>query len=148
MASTPDSIKTLVSECRDTDDCCPGGPSACRLDAARAAADSPCEHSWEYNKPAHASASVRICSLCHKIDGEDLMRTLNEYAMEQMALLKQKPTTLVYAWSDDQTFSVVDKGGIPDSGRKRALLRGLLNYALSQLERYEMGGGMIAVARD
>ncbi|MEV6547991.1 hypothetical protein AB0M57_04685 [Streptomyces sp. NPDC051597] len=31
-----DPIAPLVQECRDTDDCCPGGPSACRLDAARA----------------------------------------------------------------------------------------------------------------
>jgi hypothetical protein len=105
------------------------------------AAESLCEHSWAYNKPAHASASVRICSLCHKIDGEDLMRTLNEYALEQMSLLKQKPTTLVYAWSDGQTLSVVDEvGGIPDSGRERAVLRGLLGYALSQLDHYEIAG--------
>lgn len=41
-----------------------------------------CEHAWEYNKPAHASASVRICRLCHTIDGEDLMQTLDEYAHE------------------------------------------------------------------
>jgi hypothetical protein len=53
-------------------------------------ADALCEHAWGYNKPAHASASVRICSLCHVIDGEDLMRTLNEYALEQMTHLKQK----------------------------------------------------------
>jgi hypothetical protein len=26
----------LVQGCRDTDDCCPGAPEACRLDAARA----------------------------------------------------------------------------------------------------------------
>ncbi|MDX2757893.1 hypothetical protein [Streptomyces europaeiscabiei] len=105
------------------------------------AAESLCEHSWAYNKPAHASASVRICSLCHTIDGEDLMRTLNEYALKQMERLKQKPTTLLYAWSDGQTFSVVDQvGGIPDSGRERAVLRGLLSYALSQLDQYEMAG--------
>ncbi|MCX5598437.1 hypothetical protein OOK29_09830 [Streptomyces phaeochromogenes] len=108
-----------------------------------------CEHSWQYNKPAHANASVRICSLCHTIDGEDLMRTLNEYAMEQMTLLKQKPTTLLYAWSDGQRLSVVDQpGGIPDSGRERALLRGLLGYALTQLDHYEMAGPMLAVAHD
>jgi hypothetical protein len=45
--------------------------------------DNPCEHAWQYNKPAHASASVRICSLCHTIDGEELMRTLDEYAEER-----------------------------------------------------------------
>lgn len=113
------------------------------------AAESLCEHSWSHNKPAHASASVRICSLCHKIDGEDLMRTLNEYAFEQMKRLKQKPTTLTYAWSDGQTFSVIDQpGGIPDSGRERAVLRGLLGYALSQLDQYEMAGGMVAVPCD
>lgn len=113
------------------------------------AAESLCEHSWSYNKPAHASASVRICSLCHKIDGEDLMRTLDEYALEQMERLKQKPTTLTYAWSDGRTFGVVDQpGGIPDSGRERALLRGLLGYAMSQLDQYEISGGMLAVAHD
>lgn len=112
------------------------------------AAQDLCEHNWQYNKPAHATASVRICGFCHAIDGEDLMRTLNEYTQEQMALLKQKPTTIVYAWSDDQTFSVVDKGGIPDSGRERALLRGLLGYALAQFDQYEISGGMIAVAHD
>lgn len=42
-----------------------------------------CEHNWQYNKPARATASVRICATCHTIDGEDLMRTLNEYAHEQ-----------------------------------------------------------------
>lgn len=78
------------------------------------AATSLCEHAWQYIKPAHASASVRICSLCHEIDGEDLMRTLDEYALEQMARLKQKPVTLLYAWSDGETFSYVDQpGGIP-----------------------------------
>lgn len=98
------------------------------------AADSLCEHAWGYNKPANASASVRICSFCHKIDGEDLMRTLNEYA----AAYKQKPTTLVYAWSDGQTLSVVDQtGGIPDSARERALLRALLTHALAQVDQYE-----------
>jgi hypothetical protein len=113
------------------------------------ATENLCEHAWGYNKPAHASASVRICSLCHAIDGEDLMRTLNEYAFDQMERLKQRPTTLTYAWSDGQTFSVVDQlGGIPDSARERALLRGLLGYALAQLDQYEITGGMVAVAHD
>ena len=103
------------------------------------AAENLCEHAWSYNKPAHATASIRICSLCHTIDGEDLMRTLNECTQEQMSLLKQKPTTLVYAWSDGQTFSIIDQpGGIPDNARERALLRGLLAYATTQLDRYEM----------
>ena len=102
------------------------------------AAESLCEHSWSYNKPAHANASVRICGLCHKIDGEDLTRTLNEYAEEQMARLKQQPTTLLYAHSDGQTFSYVDlPGGIPDSARERALLRGLLKHALKSLDERE-----------
>lgn len=105
------------------------------------AAQDLCEHNWSYNKPAHATASVRICSLCHTIDGEDLMRTLDEYALEQMNRLKQRPTTLLYAWSDEQTFSYVDQGGgIPDSGRERALLRGLLGYAMSKLDQYEIAG--------
>lgn len=30
-------IAALIRDCRDTDECCPGGPPACRLDAARAA---------------------------------------------------------------------------------------------------------------
>lgn len=108
-----------------------------------------CEHAWEFNKPANASVSVRICSLCHKIDGKDLMRTLNEYALDQMAKLKQKPTTLVYAWSDAQTLSIVDQpGGTPDNARERALLRGLLGYALTQLDQYEFAGGMLAVPHD
>jgi hypothetical protein len=101
------------------------------------AADNLCEHAWEHNKPAGASASVRICSFCHTIDGEDLMRTLNEYA----AAFKQRPTTLVYAWSDGQTLSVVDQpGGIPDSARERAILRGLLGHTLAQLDQYEVAG--------
>lgn len=105
MASITDSIKSLLGECRDTDDCCPGGPSACRLDAARA-----------------------------------------EVASERLA---QKPVTLLYAHSDGETFSYVDQvGGIPNSGRERALLRGLLGYALSQLDRYEITGGMLAVPHD
>ncbi|GHC38130.1 hypothetical protein GCM10010348_76790 [Streptomyces anthocyanicus] len=99
---------------------------------------NPCEHAWEYNKPAHASASVRICSLCHKIDGEELMRALDEYALEQMTKLKQRATTLLYAWSDGETFSYVDQpGGIPNSGRERALLRGLLTHALRSLDEEE-----------
>lgn len=110
------------------------------------AAQDLCEHNWQYNKPAHASASVRICAICHMIDGEDLMRTLNEYALEQMTKLKQKPATLLYAWSDSQTFSIVDQpGGIPDSARERALLRGLLTYTLSQLNQYELAGPLLAV---
>jgi hypothetical protein len=113
------------------------------------AAQDLCEHDWRYNKPAHAKASVRICGSCHNIDGEDLMRTLNDYALEQMTRLKQKPTTLLYAWSDGQTVSVVDQpGGVPDSGRERALLRGLLGYTLAQLDQYEMTGGMLAAPHD
>lgn len=99
------------------------------------AQDPTCEHDWRNEKPAHASASVRACRLCHAIDGEDLMRTLNEYAQERMDLLRQKPTTLLYAWSDGQTFGVVDQpGGIPDIPRERALLRALLTHALGLLE--------------
>lgn len=110
---------------------------------------SSCVHVWEYNKPAHASASVRICSLCHAIDGEELMRTLDEYALEQMTNLKQRPTTLLYAHSDGEVFSYVDQpGGIPDSARERALLRGLLGHALSQLDQYEIAGTMLAVPHD
>ncbi|WP_329472742.1 hypothetical protein OIE75_29785 [Streptomyces sp. NBC_01723] len=108
-------------------------------------ADDLCEHSWSYNKPANASASVRICSLCHKIDGEELMRTLDEYA----TAFKQKPTTIVYAWSDGRTLSVIDQpGGIPDSARERALLRGLLGYALSQLDQYEITGPLGIATHD
>lgn len=33
-------LNAPVPECRDTDDCCPGGPDACRLDAARKAQQS------------------------------------------------------------------------------------------------------------
>ncbi|MCX4816754.1 hypothetical protein OG601_47400 [Streptomyces sp. NBC_01239] len=63
--------------------------------------------------------------------------------------LPPPPTSLTYAWSNGQMFSVVDQvGGIPDSGRERAVLRGLLGYALSQLDQYEISGGMIAVAHD
>lgn len=110
---------------------------------------NPCEHAWEYNKPANASASVRICSLCHKIDGEELMRTLDEYALEQMERLKQKPTTLLYGWSDGETFSYVDQpGGIPDSARERALLRGLLGHALTQLDQYEITGPLGIATHD
>ncbi|MGW5173131.1 hypothetical protein ACWERY_02035 [Streptomyces sp. NPDC004082] len=113
------------------------------------AAEALCEHAWGYNKPAHASASVRICSLCHKIDGEDLTRTLNEYAEKQLATLKQKPTTLLYAHSDGHVYSYIDQpGGIPDSSRERALLRALLAYALAQLDQHEITGGMLAIAHD
>jgi len=108
-----------------------------------------CEHAWGYNKPAGARLSVRICSLCHEIDGEFLTSTINEYVREQMKLWEPKPTTLQYAWSDGQTHSVVDQpGGIPDSARERALLRALLGHALAQLDQYEMAGGMLAVAHD
>ncbi|MFJ9985294.1 hypothetical protein ACIQUD_14900 [Streptomyces globisporus] len=101
------------------------------------AVDSLCEHAWGYNKPAHATASVRICSLCHTIDGEDLMRTLNEYAIA----FKQKPTTLLYAWTDGQTLSVVDQpGGIPDNRRERSILRGLLTHTLTALDEHEIAG--------
>lgn len=113
------------------------------------AVPNPCEHTWEYNKPAGASLSVRICSLCHTIDGEFLTSTVDEYALEQMERLKPKPTTLTYAWSDGQTYSIVDQpGGIPDNARERAILRGLLGYALTQLDQYEITGGMIAVPHD
>jgi len=106
------------------------------------AASDLCEHAWEYNKPANASASVRICGLCHAIDGEDLMRTLNEYA----AAYKQRPTTLVYAWSDGQTLSVVDQpGGIPASARERALLRALLTHAMRALDEEECPLRAVAV---
>ncbi|MER7053470.1 hypothetical protein [Streptomyces sp. NPDC000351] len=60
-----------------------------------------------------------------------------------------KPTTLLYAWSDGQTFSVVDQPGeIPDSARERALLRGLLGYALSQLDQYEITGPLAIATHD
>jgi hypothetical protein len=99
------------------------------------AADDLCEHSWSYNKPAHASASVRICSLCHKIDGEDLMRTLNEYVQEYAKLYAAPPVSLVYGHSDGQTISVVDQtGGLPASARERVLLRALLTFTLQALD--------------
>lgn len=92
-----ESISSLVKSCRDTEDCCPGGPQACRLDAARA-----------------------------------------EAAADR---LRQKPVSLLYAHSDGETFSYVDQpGGIPDSARERALLRGLLGHALNQLDQYEITG--------
>lgn len=95
------------------------------------AADNLCEHAWEYNKPAHATASVRICSFCHAIDGEDLMRTLNEYAQEYAKLYSPKPVSLVYGHSDGQAISVVDQdGGMPKAPRERALLRALLIHTL------------------
>lgn len=112
-------------------------------------ADALCEHAWSYNKPAHATASVRICSLCHSIDGEDLMRTLNEYALEQMTNLKQKPTTLLYAWSDGQTLSVVDQpGGIPDNRRERSILRGLLTHTLTTLDEHEHPLQLVTIPAD
>ncbi|HEY9353703.1 MAG TPA: hypothetical protein VIP28_10645 [Nocardioides sp.] len=102
------------------------------------AAQDLCEHAWGYNKPAHASASIRICSLCHAIDGEELMRTLDEHALEQMSKLRQKPTTLLYAHSDGEVYSYVDQpGGIPDSARERVLLRGVLTHALRVLDEHD-----------
>jgi len=99
------------------------------------AADDLCEHSWSYNKPAHATASVRICSLCHAIDGEDLMRTLNEYAQEYAKLYAPKPVSLIYGHSDGQTISVVDQdGGMPEGSRERALLRALLIHTLRAVD--------------
>ncbi|HUP99280.1 MAG TPA: hypothetical protein VM093_02355, partial [Aeromicrobium sp.] len=95
------------------------------------------------------SVSISICRLCHEIDGHELMRVVNEYAEKQLATLKQRPTTLLYAHSDGHVYSYVDQpGGIPDSGRERALLRGLLGYALAQLDQYEISGGMLAVPHD
>jgi hypothetical protein len=100
-----------------------------------------CEHAWEYNKPAGARLSVRICSLCHTIDGDFLTSTVDEHVREQMKLWAPKPTTLQYAWSDGQTHSVIDQpGGIPDSARERAILRALLGHALAQLDQYEITG--------
>ncbi|MFF7147479.1 hypothetical protein ACFZAO_05320 [Streptomyces griseoaurantiacus] len=100
-----------------------------------------CEHAWEYNKPAGARLSVRICSFCHTIDGEFLTSTVNEYAHEQIELCQPKPTSLQYAWSDGQRISAVDQhGGIPDSARERVILRALLGHALAQLDQYEMAG--------
>lgn len=97
-----------------------------------------CEHAWEYNKPAGARLSVRICSFCHTIDGEFLTSTVDEYAREQMERLKPKPTSLQYAWSDGQTCSIVDQtGGIPDNARERCILRALLGHALAQLDEAE-----------
>ncbi|MER6183018.1 hypothetical protein [Streptomyces sp. NPDC001652] len=52
--------------------------------------------------------------------------------------LPPSPTSLTYAWSDGQTFSIVDHtGGIPDSARERALLRALLTYTLHALDERE-----------
>ncbi|MFI5992491.1 hypothetical protein ACIBAC_11640 [Streptomyces sp. NPDC051362] len=110
------------------------------------AADDLCEHSWSYNKPAHASASVRICSLCHKIDGEDLMRTLNEYAQEYAKLYTPNPVSLMYGHSDGQTVGVVDQvGGLPDSARERALLRALLTFTLQALDERDHPLRLVAV---
>ncbi|KOT94485.1 hypothetical protein ADK70_12460 [Streptomyces rimosus subsp. pseudoverticillatus] len=58
------------------------------------AVEDHCEHHWQYNKPAHASASVRICAFCRTIDGQELMRTLDKYAHEQIAKLKQEPAPM------------------------------------------------------
>lgn len=104
-----------------------------------------CEHAWQYNKPAHASAFVRICGTCHTIDGEDLMRTLNEYAAERLGGFKQRPLTLLYAHSDGETYSHVDQpGGIPDSPRERALLRAILTHTLHTLDGHELAHAMSA----
>lgn len=63
------------------------------------------------------------------------MRTLNEYAEEQLAKLTQKPTTLLYAHSDGEVYSYVDQpGGIPEGARERALLRGVLTHTLRVLD--------------
>ena len=63
--------------------------------------------------------------------------------------LPPSPTSLAYAWSNGQTISLVDQpGGIPDSSRERALLRALLAHTLTQLDQYEITGGMVAVAMD
>ena len=102
------------------------------------AAQDLCEHAWSYNKPAHATASVRICSLCHTIDGEDLMRTLNEYAQEYAKLYSPKPVSLIYGHFDGRTISVVDQdGGLPHGDRERALLRALLTHTLRVLDEHE-----------
>ncbi|WP_307169090.1 hypothetical protein [Streptomyces sp. B3I7] len=48
---------------------------------------------------------------------------------------------MLYAHSDGQTFSAVDQpGGIPDTARERAILRGVLSYALAQLDQHEITG--------
>jgi hypothetical protein len=113
------------------------------------AADPACEHVWEFSKPAHASASLSVCRLCHEVDGHELMRTLNEYAQEYAKLYSPKPVSLIYGHSGGQTISAVDQdGGIPDSSRERALLRALLTHALTQLDQYEISGSMLAVAMD
>jgi hypothetical protein len=63
--------------------------------------------------------------------------------------LPPSPTSLTYAWSNGQTFSMVDQsGGIPDSARERALLRGILGYALAQLAKYEAAGDMVVMLSD
>lgn len=99
------------------------------------AAQNLCDHSWQYNKPAHANASVRVCSLCHAIDGEDLMRTLNEYAQEYAKLYSPAPVSLMYGHSDGQTIGIVDQvGGLPASARERVLLRALLTFTLQALD--------------
>ncbi|MFF7023044.1 hypothetical protein ACFY97_18825 [Streptomyces klenkii] len=76
------------------------------------AVKSLCEHSWAYNKPANATAAVRICNFCHKIDGEDLMRTLNEYAQEYAKIHTPKPVSLIYGHSDGVAMSHPEHGEI------------------------------------
>jgi hypothetical protein len=113
------------------------------------AADDLCEHSWSYNKPAHATASVRICSLCHAIDGEDLMRTLNEYAQEYAKLYSPKPVSLIYGHSDGQTISVVDQdGGMPKAPRERALLRALLIHTLRAVDERDHPLRLVSLPAD
>lgn len=110
---------------------------------------NPCEHAWSYNKPAHASASVRICTLCRTIDGEDLMRTLDEYAQEYAKLYRPNPVSLIYGHSDGQTISVVDQdGGMPESSRERALLRALLIHTLKAVEERDNPLRLISVPVD
>ena len=49
--------------------------------------------------------------------------------------LPPSPTSLTYAWSDGQTFSMVDQiSGLPESARERALLRALLTYTIQALD--------------
>lgn len=65
-----------------------------------------CEHDWEYNKPANATASVRICATCHTIDGEDLMRTLNEHAQNRTQSQDHS-----YAPNAGADIEIIDRGG-------------------------------------
>lgn len=113
------------------------------------AAQDPCDHVWEYNKPAHASASVSICSLCHAIDGVELMRTLDEYAKAYAKLYAPKPVSLIYGHSDGQTISVVDQdGGMPEGSRERALLRALLIHTLRAVEERDHPQRLVTVPTD